>query len=215
MLKYTFLPSPTTQPSECTSTRDGCDWTELGIGNRDEFGDRQWCCSEEAVGFGMCTSDHIGRLIIDFNKYKGEHRYMHVSGDEEASVPSPVMTTQSQGTGQYTLLIANCNDFGSDVQISGEYVYKSKGGFLPGHLFGEWYFTIVETLFYGALFVWYGMKMNKNKDSTIGVQKWILATIFLGLLETFFSVDDFGQWNRSGLRSMRLMYLCKFCSGTN
>jgi len=198
------------EPSDCTSTREGCDWVELGIGNSDEFGGRQWCCSQEAVSLGLCSSDHIGRMIVNFAKYQGEHRTVTIPDDEEffeGTITSPVMTTQSHGSGQYTLLIANCDDFGTDVHIVGEYVYKSKNGFLPGDLYNEWYFTIVLTLFYGSLFFWYGMRMNKNKEATIGIQKWILATIFLGLLETFFCVDDFGRWNRTGERSQHLMYL--------
>ncbi len=177
------------------------------------MGNRQWCCSEEAMMLKMCSSDQLGRIIIDSAKYKGEHRFLNVpaKGDFDGSVAYPVMTTKS-GNGQYTLLLANCNDFGRDVQISGEYIYKNKGGYLPGDLFDDWHFLMLLTLGYGSLLFWYGINMKQHKDSTIGIQKWILGTIFLGLLETFLAVTDYAQWNRSGYRSNALMLLCKTLS---
>ena len=158
----------------------------------------------------MCASDQLGKLIIDSALYKGQHKFLGVpgEGDFEGSIADPVMTTKS-GNGQYTLLMANCNDFGRDIKISGDYVYKNKGGYLPGDLFDDWHFLMLLTLGYGSLLFWYGKNMKQYKDSTIGIQKWILGTVGLGLLETFFAVTDYAQWNRTGHRSTFIMLLCK------
>jgi heme/copper-type cytochrome/quinol oxidase subunit 3 len=149
-------------------------------------------------------------MIIDADKYKGDHRFVSIPADGEftGTVYKPIMRT-SEGTGQYSLIMANCDDNGRDVEIDGQYVWKSKGGYLPGSLFDDWHFVIFSTLCYVGLFTWYLIGMKKNSESTIGIQKWILATIALGLVETFFQTSDYTIWNHSGFRSYKTMYTCK------
>ena len=149
-------------------------------------------------------------MIVDAQKFKGDRRYVNVpvGGDFTGTVPIPVMPTHA-GSGQYSLLLANCNDFGRDMQIEGKYIWKSKGGYLPGGLFDEWNFFIFHAIMYIVLFAWYGMSMKKNKESTIGIQKWILATIFISLVQTILETFDYAMWNADGLRSFRTMYTCK------
>lgn len=198
------------KPTDCAKTKEGCDWNKLGIGNSDKYGNVRWCCSEDSISLGLCSAKEAGRLIVDAGVYKGEHRFVNVpaKGEFIGTVSYPVMTTHS-GSGQYTLLMANCNDYGRDVQLDGQSVWKSNGGYLPGDLFDEWHFVIFLTVCYVGLMVWYGYSMRKYKESTIGIQKWILCTVILGVLETSIESIDYMQWNNSGVRSNGTMYTCK------
>jgi len=195
------------EPSFCAKSKDGCDWPELGVGNSDSIGNLRWCCSEDALALGLCDVSQLGRMIVNSETFKGEHRFVNVpaSGDFDGTMTLPVMTTK-EGTGQYTLLMGNCNDYGRDVEIDGEYIWKSKGGYLPGDLFDDMRFTIFLLICYGVLMYLYGSGMRKNRDSTIGIQKWILCTIAMGLLQTLFQAIDYLRWNSSGLRSNNFMY---------
>ena len=159
---------------------------------------------------GLCESEKIGRLIVDKVKFKGEHRYLLVpnKGEFKGTVPLPVMTSHA-GSGQYTLLMSNCDDYGRDVQLSGKSIWKSHGGYLPGDLFEEWRFVILLSFCYAALMIWYGTSMKKNKDSTIEIQKWILCTIFLGLIQIVLESVDYAIWNHTGVRSDHALYSCK------
>lgn len=198
------------KPSNCAKTKQGCDWTELGIGSSDTNGNLRWCCSEDAVSLGLCSTSQVGRMIVNADKFKGEHRFVNVpeKGEFRGSVSNPVMSTHS-GSGQYTLLLANCNDYGRDVEISGISVWKSKDGYLPGDLFDEWHFEIFLFICYIILLVWYSYSMKINKESIIGIQKWILGTIILGFIQVLFRTVDYSQWNAHGKRSDIVMYTCK------
>lgn len=195
------------EPSDCTKTVDGCDWTLLGVGARNQYGEVEYCCTEVSVSSGVCEDKNIGRLIIDPEVFGGEHRPLLVpsSGEFSSGVNIPVMTT-NQGTGKYTLAIANCNDFGRDMYINGKYVWKSKGGYLPGNLFDEWHFFIFFVIGYSALLFWYGKSMWNNKDATIDIQKWIVGTLVLGLFELLLKTMDYFEWNIYGVRSEFIMY---------
>lgn len=104
-------------------------------------------------------------------------------------------------------MISNCYDYGRDIFVSGPYEWKSKGGFLPGHLFEEWHFLTFLTLFYCVFLFWYARSMSTNKNSTIGIQKWILGTIILAVVELFFRTCDYFEWNKSGFRSDNILYI--------
>ena len=174
----------------------------------DAYGNRQWCCTQEAVSLGMCDKTYTGMMIVDPFKYKGEHRFVSVpfTGDYVGTVDKPIMTTKSSGSGQYTLIIANCNDFGRDVKVEGQYIFKSKGGYLPGAYFDEWHFITFLMVCYILLFAWYGLSMKSNRESIIQIQKWIFATICLGLVEQMLGVLDYACWNADGVRTINILY---------
>lgn len=52
--------------------------------------------------------------------------------------------------------------------------------------------------------------MKDNSDSTIGIQKWILGTIILGLLQLILKGIDYMEWNMAGTRIDGVMYSCKY-----
>ena len=159
----------------------------------------------------MCEPSQMGRVIINKNYYKGEHRFLNVptKGAYTGNLTYPFFTTNA-GSGQYTLLLANCNDYGRDIQLDGRSIWQSKGGYLPGDRFEEWHFYIVMMLCYAILFAWYGLSMKKHKESRIGIQSWILGTISLCLLHTFLRTADFVAWNKEGFRSDAILYTSEF-----
>ena len=212
LIAFTFCKT-ILQPSACARTRKGCDWTKLGIGASDENGISRYCCSSEAAALGFCdeVSGQKGRLIVDSTLFQGEHRFVPIpaSGKVEATVRLPKIEAK-EGSGKYTLVLANCNDAGRDVTVKGPYVWKSKHGYLPGDLFSEWSFYIVLSALYFALFLWYGLSMRTYKESKIAIQNYVMITIFLGLLEMFFRSGDYWIWNDDGTRAWYAVYTCEF-----
>jgi len=194
------------EPSACSNTRLGCDWTELGIGANDGVGNLRWCCSDDAPSLGLCTGGpkQEGRLIVDPEKFSGQHRFLGVppSGDWQRNIKTGFLElTNEEETGKYVLVIANCNDVtGRNLTVSGEYVFKSDHGYLPGNLFHEMYFFSALVIIYTILIAWYGLKMSINRDDMIPLQKWVVATIGMGLLEVFFKAGDLWVWNTDGSR---------------
>lgn len=52
--------------------------------------------------------------------------------------------------------------------------------------------------------------MKYYEDEIIPIQKWILATILMGLVETFFRSGDLVVWNEDGTRFWFAMYFGKY-----
>lgn len=194
----------------------------------------RWCCSDDASNLGLCSGPkQEGRLIVDPDKFTGHHAFLGVppsgewkrsvkfgmfdlkdgsgSGDEDGDEDGEGGTWVSGGedgtTGKYVLVVANCNDeMGRNLTVSGDYVWKSTHGYLPGNLFGEMYFFSALTALYLVLAVWYGIKMSIHRDEVIPIQKWMVGTILIGLLEVFFKSGDLWVWNVDGYRFWFSLY---------
>ena len=200
------------EPPECANTRLGCDWTDLGVGANDGVGNLRWCCADDASALGLCAGGpkQEGRLIVDPERFSGQHRFLGVpaSGEWQQSIRDGMMSLEDkQGTGKYVLVIANCNDVsGRNLTVSGEYVFKSDHGYLPGNLFREMYFFSALVVIYVVLLAWYGLKMSLHRDDIITIQKWVATTIGIGLLEVFFKAGDLWVWNTDGERFWFSLY---------
>lgn len=201
------------EPPSCANTYLGCDWSDLGVGGNDGVGNLRWCCSGDAITLSLCTGGpkQEGRLIIN-HQFQGEHVVLPVPalGKWEKRVTSgyfDLKKTGDQGTGKYIMLVANCNEKkGRNLTVSGQYVWKSVHGYLPGNLFGEMHFFSLLVILYVILIAWYGLKMSIHGDAIILIQKCILATIGIGLLEAFFKAGDLWVWNVDGDRFWFTLY---------
>ncbi len=197
-------------PETCkTNIWGSCDWSTLGVGMRDDrvSGGVNYCCSEDAVSDGLCPSDQMGRLIINPNFFKGEIKTLQVptEADTEFELDNPLFDVSL--TGEYVLLLANCDDYGMDVFSLGSMEWKSVKGYLPGEIFDLMFFYSALTIVYLILVLWYYCGMRMYQDAAIPIQKFILTTIVLGLLEFFFRSLDLGTWNVDGLRSKFIVWL--------
>jgi len=193
------------QPSKCARSKAGCDWTELGVGKSDVYGNVRYCCTLDASSIGLCNADNnkeLGRLIIDEDLFKGKKSsiFLPKSGDVNKTMGNPHFLAQ-EGDGQYALVLSNCNDSGRNVNISGPHIWKSKHGFLPANLNVEWMFYIILTILYFCLFLWFCVGMCRHRDSLIQIQKWISITILAGVLELSFHTLDYWVWDESGTRA--------------
>lgn len=196
-------------PSGCAHSRKGCNWAELGVGIQDDDKVIRWCCDDAAVTLGLCGNDAIsfGRLILDLEKFKGERHYITVAHE------GPVRKTFRYGqmneteSGMYVVLFANCNEKGREIFVTGETVWKSTHGYLPGELYGFMFFYTFVTVVYFALLVWYGLFMYANEEYRIEIEKWIFFAIALGLLEMIFRSGDYFVWNTSGSRSSLIIWI--------
>jgi len=163
------------EPPECANKRLGCDWTELGVGANDGLGNLRWCCSDDAIGLGLCKggAKQEGRLIVDPDKFKGQHRFLGVppSGIWSRAVKFGMFDLKEEdGSGKYVMVVANCNDvIGRNLTVTGEYVWKSAHGYLPGNLFGEMYFYFGVAICYLVLLTWYVIKYQIYRDAAIPI----------------------------------------------
>jgi len=197
------------EPKECANTRAGCDWSKLGVGASNDIGDVRWCCSKDAIALGLCQGrpGEFNRLIINRTRFEGHVRNILVprTGYVELEVQYGQLE-EVEFSGKYFLVMANCNPDGRNMTVEGTYVWKSKGGYLPGNMFGVMYFLFFLTVVYGVLFTWYAISMKVHQESTIPIQNWILGTIGLGLLESFFKGGDYWVWNEEGTHFLFAMY---------
>eukprot|EP00594_Rhizosolenia_setigera_P009221 CAMPEP_0178960954 /NCGR_PEP_ID=MMETSP0789-20121207/13330_1 /TAXON_ID=3005 /ORGANISM="Rhizosolenia setigera, Strain CCMP 1694" /LENGTH=532 /DNA_ID=CAMNT_0020644519 /DNA_START=177 /DNA_END=1775 /DNA_ORIENTATION=- len=203
------------EPKECSRMGDECDWSNLGVGNTDEYGGFRWCCSEESMDLGLCTASEssYGKLMLNRTLFKGVYRSLSVPSSKEANeainfrLKYGKMDVEGE-SGNYILAIANCNQaHGRNMTVSGTYVWKSEHGLLPGDLFGKYHFNIILFAAYLLLLVWYAYLMKKYEDSAIPIEKYIFGTICMGTLECFFKTGDLWVWNVDGERFWIIVYL--------
>lgn len=203
-------------PKSCAGTRSGCDWTELGIGGKNDDGALRYCCSKDAIEWGLCTDKTAGRLIVQPGTFGGKHKYIEIPADRDVTKKMTdgmfnFDNDKSDGfddySGQYVIVFANCDDDGRPVKVEGETVWKSVHGYLPGELYGFMFFYAIVFVVYVVLLLFYSISMQIYKDSRIAIEKWILMTIFMGMAEMFFRTIDYILWNKQGYRPMSLVYL--------
>lgn len=188
-------------PPKCANSRGGCDWTDLGVGAKHSDGSVRWCCSADAVSGGYCQGGVQRDRLILGEGFQGTRRSvpLPLTGNVTAIVDRGVFPVSESG--KYVTILANCNNAGRHVQVTGTAAWKSVHGYLPGELYGFLYFYAILTVVYFALVLWYGISMHLNEESRIPIEKWILLTIILGLLEMLFRLGDVFVWNEDGYQS--------------
>lgn len=203
-------------PPKCAGTNAGCDWTLLGIGGKNDEGALRYCCSQDALQWDLCEETDLGRLIVQPGTFGGQHKYIEIPKDRDVvkEMKSGMFEFRNDETdglddssGQYVIVFANCNEEGRPVKVSGDSIWKSVHGYLPGELFGFLYFYAIVAVVYVGLFFFYGVSMQIYKESRIAIEKWILTTILLGTAEMVFRTLDYMFWNHAGYRPMALVYL--------
>jgi Lung seven transmembrane receptor len=201
-------------------TRADCGWTTMGVGNStfvNEYGGKtkttRYCCNEEAIGWKLCHNASFGRLILDKDKFKGQHRFLEIPPGRKSfrDVPVPSGKLSQNKTGWYETVFANCNDNGRLVITEGTLVWQNIHGYLPGEYYGFCLFVIGVAATYSSLAVWYAYSIRIHESSPI--EKWVLVTITLGALEMLALVACCGMWNRSGYRPDMLFYFVMLFSG--
>ena len=199
-------------PDGCANTFEGCDWADLGVGAHDEEvdGGVNYCCSQDAASRGICDESTIGRLIVS-GSFTGETHKIFVPGDNDTAL---VLETGShmeiKNDGSYVLVLANCDDNGREMLALGTMEWMSSHGLLPGDLLGLLFYYVIIFLIYLVLFIGYGCGMRAYQDSAIPIQRYIIGTIGLGLIETFFLTVDLVVLNQSGSQSMFVVYAGKY-----
>jgi len=203
-------------PPHCAGTNAGCDWTKLGIGAKNDEGALRYCCSKDALEWGLCADSQAGRLIVQPDTFGGKHKYIEIPSDRDVVKQMKTGLFEfdkskengvDNSSGQYVIVFANCNDDGRPVKVTGDSIWKSVHGYLPGELFGFMYFYGIVAAGYIALMLFFGISMHIYKESRIAIEKWILLTIAMGMAEMFFRTMDYVVWNQKGYRPMALVYL--------
>jgi hypothetical protein len=199
-------------PDDCRANSwGGCDWSSLGMGAPDDGmeGGVSYCCAEDTAARGICDPDNVGRLIVKHNLFVGDHRTVDVptSGDTKFLLGDPIFKVKV--TGDYVMVLGNCDDYGMEVLAIGSMEWTSVGGYLPGEMFGLMFFYAILTAIYFVLVLWYWCGMKMYQDAAIPIQKFIITTMILGLLELTLRTLDLRLWNLKGVRSDGLVYACK------
>ena len=192
-------------PGHCASSRSGCDWTELGVGAR-HGDDLRWCCTHDAIAIGMCNEkEDYGRLIVT-SDFQGMRRSIKVPHTGPMKKKLNKDYFQFNESGRYVVVLANCDDAGRNITVSGKAIWKSSHGYLPGQLYDFLYFYFALLGVYVLLFVWFVCLMQRNAASRIPIEKWILLTIVMGLCEILLRTLDYISWNQDGNRPLGLTY---------
>lgn len=191
-------------PEDCAGDIFGtCYWASLGVGYFDDQveGGVSYCCSQDTVARGICNEDQMGRLLVDHEIFYGEHREVEVPAtvDSKFQIDNGVFNIEQSG--DHVLVLGNCDDYGLDVMAIGDLEWKSVRGYLPGDMFGLMFLNAILACVYLVLVIFYGCGMRIFQDSAIPIQKYILITMILGLLELFFRAIDLFVWNERGVRS--------------
>jgi len=197
-------------PENCEKDNWGnCDWVKLGVGAKDDEMQQgmSYCCSTDTAFRKVCDDNDIGTLMIDENKFDGFHRKMQVPSKplEEFYMDDPVFDVKESG--DYVLVIANCNDDGFGIITLGDIEWKSVGGYLPGTIFYSMFVYGASTAIFFVLGLWYHCGMRMFQEAAIPIQKYILSSIILGFLGTAFLAIDLLFWNITGTRSPVVMYI--------
>lgn len=133
-------------PSDCKRDVDGnCDWVALGVGAYDDemVGEMSYCCSQDAVDRNICSSDDLGTVIIDHTIFEGDHRKFAVPSEPFTNVEMNDPYFQVDESGDYVMVIANCNDDGLGIITLGTMEWKSKGGYLVSKNYVHFQLVIV------------------------------------------------------------------------
>jgi Lung seven transmembrane receptor len=189
-------------PSSCAYSVDGCTWSDHGVGVLDDMGYVAWCCDRFAVEAGLCqnTSAARDRLILTGN-FTGFHETINVPPNGTMAKTASTGDFRIFDTGTWVLVFTNCKESGRDVVLTGSVVFESENGYLPGERFPYMYFSIALTVAYFLLFAWFACLMRRHADSRIPIEKWILLTIAIGLLEMSFQTADYVVWNDTGYQN--------------
>lgn len=193
------------EPGECAQSREGCDWTDLGVGVTGSDGLPRWCCDEVSLALGLCAEAEYGKLIIKRSEFKGSYVAVHVPTNGVGIVGSQGVLFAEE-SGSHILAIANCGA-GEDVYVSGKAIWKSKHGYLPGDRWGEFEFLSALTFLFALLLCWYGYQMHVHSDHSIPIQRWLLITLLAGFIEVLFKAGDYWIWNEDGVRFTVAMYI--------
>ena len=120
-------------PRDCKKDSSGtCDWVTLGVGSYDDemVGEMSYCCSQDAADRKICASDEVGRMMIDHTIFDGDHRKIQVPSKPLTDFEMDDPLFEVKKSGDYVMVIANCNDDGFGVITLGSMEWKSVGGYL-------------------------------------------------------------------------------------
>ncbi|MGK3741940.1 MAG: hypothetical protein ACI8RD_005467 [Bacillariaceae sp.] len=78
---------------------------------------------------GLCAGTQFGRLIMNAETFAGKHRLINVPANGEYSNHMKYgRFEETEQSGKYAVVFANCNDEGRGVIIEGHTVWKSRHG---------------------------------------------------------------------------------------
>jgi len=189
-----------------------CEWVSIGIGAYDSemVGGMSYCCNVDTAERGLCKRESIGHMMVDhdkFDKVNGDHRKVKVPSVplRDFEMEDPLFEVKESGN--YFMIIANCDDDGLGVITLGNMEWKSVGGYLPGDMFYLMYFYGATTAVYLVLGLWYYSGMRMFQEAAIPIQKYFLGTIILGFLATGFQGLNLLYWNAAGIRSPAVVWI--------
>eukprot|EP00816_Leptocylindrus_hargravesii_P011914 CAMPEP_0196824648 /NCGR_PEP_ID=MMETSP1362-20130617/92602_1 /TAXON_ID=163516 /ORGANISM="Leptocylindrus danicus, Strain CCMP1856" /LENGTH=862 /DNA_ID=CAMNT_0042204969 /DNA_START=52 /DNA_END=2640 /DNA_ORIENTATION=- len=200
-VEIAFVPE---ESYDCSRSGNGCELHDLGIGLSLGHGESAWCCSQETVDLGLCSSGMRGKLMFDNDIFRGTYLSIYVPRYDIGKPGGSAAIMRTHVSGKQFMFIANCGN--TDVSMSGTAAWKSKHGYLPGYLWGEFILFAILTALYVILLAWYWHRMNKFAEHNIDIHKWLVLTILIGALEVFFKAGDFWVWNEDGERFDTITY---------
>ena len=98
-----------------------------------------YCCSKDTADRGICENDKIGTMMIDHNTFEGDHRTIAVPNKPLTDFDMDEPLFDVEKTGDYVMVIANCDDDGFGIITLGNMEWKSVGGYLVSDMVVSYY----------------------------------------------------------------------------
>ena len=90
-----------------------------------------WCCGDDAVQQGLCSTDEAGRLIVNNDLFGNGVSAFQLDlqipkdGSMTDAIDDANGVFEVDGSGTYILLAAHCNDKGRPIQMIGNYTWTT------------------------------------------------------------------------------------------
>ena len=172
----------------------------------DYWPDRNFCCTDEMVTAGYCSS--TDKLYIPNDMSELFVTQFIITSDEPYYISSEnIISHQNiQSTGLYIFFMANCDVKTSDVRINGQIESMDPYGYLPADLYQNLPFYGALSLMYTIIGVVWLILCMFYSHQLIPLQLWITLVLALGMIETTILFSHYLHWNDYGSSAPSLAF---------
>eukprot|EP01128_Nolandella_sp_AFSM9_P009518 TRINITY_DN611_c0_g1_i2.p1 TRINITY_DN611_c0_g1~~TRINITY_DN611_c0_g1_i2.p1 ORF type:complete len:529 (-),score=145.60 TRINITY_DN611_c0_g1_i2:113-1507(-) len=157
------------------------------------FDEPQWCCTQKLFDEGKCTDLHkliknetLEYFAFDVDEY-----------DSEKNSETLLVNHSVEQTAVYYLMMSNCRT-DIPIMITGVIEWKNPYGYLPGDIYGLYFSYWVFFVCYLVLGIWYAVALYRNREEMMGLQKYVMAYIWVAFVETLIWGCDYDVYNKEG-----------------
>lgn len=151
------------------------------------------CCSTDAAKQGACTESDIGNLVINRDLFQGQERLIKVPSSPDSTFfmdrEDELSFIHVEEAGQYTLLIANCDYGGLNVELLPDFRMEDS---VRSHYIGFIVFYACLAVYTLGLTIAHGRNLARQRKSTrLPVQTYLSVTMLVTFNDLAFKAFNF------------------------